>query len=129
LALGLLVFATTATAHDSPARVQVTATATRPAATLTTNTPDEALASFVAARALPFAGPCDQTRSPRDVGQVCERFVEARASDGMRAYLIGRTFSEFTTWVFVAVRGGQWMVVSDLPLDDSAIALVVPWPP
>src|SRR5690348_3570870 len=98
LTLGLIIFATTAAAHDSPARVQATATATEPAATLATNTPEEALASFVAARALPFAGPCEQTRSPRDVGQVCERFIEQRASDGMRAYLIGRTFSEFTTW-------------------------------
>jgi hypothetical protein len=91
--------------------------------------PEAALAQFVATLTLPFAGPCDATQSPRDVGRLCSRFVAERAPDGMQAYLIGRTFSEFTTWVFVAMRGGSWIVVADVVLDDTGPTLTIPWPP
>src|SRR5687767_5303506 len=47
-----------------------------------------------------YAGDCAATISPRDAGKVCSRLVAEQ--DGARAYLTGRTFSEFSRWVFVA---------------------------
>jgi hypothetical protein len=127
LSVSVIGFVQTSLANDSPIRGLVTATAPEPP--VGANSPEAALAQFVATLTLPFAGPCDATQSPRDVGRLCGRFVAERAPDGMEAYLIGRTFSEFTTWVFLAVRGGSWLVVVDVALDDAGPTLTIPWPP
>jgi hypothetical protein len=91
--------------------------------------PEEALAHFAATRGSPIAGPCDATQSPRDLGHLCHRLVAEREQDGMQAYLIGLTFSEFTTWVFVARSDGHWAVVADALLDFTSTPLRIPWPP
>lgn len=91
--------------------------------------PEEALAEFVAMLGSPFAGPCAETRSPRDLGEICAGFMGEREQDGSRAYLIGRTFSEYGTWVFVRPNDGQWAVVATLPLDFTSLDPAIPWPP
>src|SRR5215213_5916119 len=78
-------------------------------------TPEAALAAFVVLAGGVFAGPCAQTRSPDDIGKVCAGFVDER--DHLRAYLLGRTFSEFTTWVFLDEDGRGWTLLASAPLD------------
>ena len=54
-------------------------------------TPQEALRLAVESWGERYAGICEAARSPEDVGKVCSRFVAEQG--GVRAYLIGRTFS------------------------------------
>jgi hypothetical protein len=89
-------------------------------------TPLDAVATYVEARGQVFAGPCEQTRSPEDVGKVCARRVESRGA--VEAYLIGRTFSEFSTWVFVSRESGGWAVAGSAPLDFHDLSMTIPWP-
>lgn len=96
----------------------------RPAAAAAT--PDDAVQATVEARGTAYAGDCAATVSPRDIGKVCSRLVEER--DGVRAYLLGRTFSEFTTWVFVGSTGTAFTVVSEAPLCFECQSLEIPWP-
>ena len=89
-------------------------------------TPEAALVAFVVLAGGVFAGPCAQTRSPDDIGKVCAGFVDER--DHLRAYLLGRTFSEFTTWVFLDEDGRGWAVVASAPLDFHDMTMAIPWP-
>ena len=89
-------------------------------------TPEEALAAYVILTGGTFAGPCAQTRSPDDIGKICAGFVDER--DNRRAYLLGRTFSEFTTWVFLSEDGRGWTVLASAPLDFHDTTMVIPWP-
>jgi len=89
-------------------------------------TPQEAIAQVVQARGERYAGLCEQTRSPDDVGKVCSRLIEAR--DGVQAHLIGRTFSEFSTWVFLTERDGGWTVLGTEALDFLDTSGFIPWP-
>jgi hypothetical protein len=89
--------------------------------------PDVAVRTSVEAAGAVYAGDCAATAAPRDVGAVCSRFVAEQ--DGTHAYLTGRTFSEFDTWLFVARgEGGVWQVVARQPLDFHSLSLSVPWP-
>jgi hypothetical protein len=45
-----------------------------------------------------------------------------------RAYLTGRTFSEYSTWVFVSRTPAGWSVAGTAPLDFFATEEVIPWP-
>src|SRR5215208_2233866 len=91
-----------------------------------TATAEEALAAFVVLGGGVFAGPCAQTRSPDDIGKLCAAFVDER--DHLRAYLLGRTFSEFTTWVFLDEDGSGWTVLASAPLDFHDTTMAIPWP-
>ena len=93
-----------------------------PAAT----TPTEAIAAFVRSTGDTYAGLCEQTSSPADIGKICSRLIDERGS--VQAHLIGRTFSEFTTWVFVAEGAGGWSVVASEPLDFHDMTMAIPWP-
>lgn len=84
----------------------------------------EAVAAAVAQDGAAYAGDCAGTVSPRDAGKVCSKLVDER--DGMKAYLVGRTFSEFARWVFVAPSADGWRVVLTTALDPFASD--VPWP-
>jgi hypothetical protein len=104
-----------------------TAAAQTPSAdTLPAVTPEDAVRQVVEARGTIYAGDCAATRSPADRGAFCARFVGEQS--GVRAYLIGRTFSEFSEWVFVAQRGGGWRVVGTAPLDFFDTRGHIPWP-
>jgi len=91
-----------------------------------TATPDAAVRASLEAHGTTYAGDCDATASPRDLGKACSRLVEERG--GVRAYLVGRTFSEFTTWLFVGEDGGRWSVVRETPLCFECESIEIPWP-
>jgi hypothetical protein len=90
------------------------------------STPDAAVASYVEAAGDRYAGPCEQTRSPEDIGKICSKLIEQRGST--QAHLIGLTFSEYTTWLFVAPQDGGWSVIATEPLDFHDMTGSIPWP-
>lgn len=73
-----------------------------------------------------YAGDCVATVSPQDIGKVCSTFVAERG--GVRAYLVGRTFSEYDRWIFVRRWGRGWRSAGTVPLDFFAPSLQIPWP-
>lgn len=89
-------------------------------------TPELAVAAVVTAGGQQYAGPCEETRSPEDIGKVCAQFADQR--EDMRAFLIGRTFSEFDRWVFIAPAPSGWATVAVEPLDFYALSPAIPWP-
>lgn len=89
-------------------------------------TAEEAVQQHLQGRGLLYAGACDATRSPQDIGKVCSRYIEAQA--GVRAYMVGRTFSEFDTWLFADQAAGGWTVVASVPLDFHDMTGMIPWP-
>jgi hypothetical protein len=80
----------------------------------------------VAATGATYAGDCTDAVSPANIGQFCSRFVAQRAT--LRAYLAGRTFSEFSAWVFVRQTPSGWVPIGAQPAMDDASPLNVPWP-
>ena len=116
-AIGLVVGAVIgALAALTPAAAMRAQPAAEQAAAVSAAGPEEALRLAVEAAGGVYAGDCDATVAPRDIGKTCSRFVAER--DGTRAYLTGRAFSEFTTWLFVAPRAdGRWQVTGSAPLD------------
>lgn len=88
--------------------------------------PEVAVRQALEARGERVAGDCGATVSPRDVGQVCFRLEDERGP--VRAYLVGRTFSEFSRWIFVGQDGTSWGVVGERPLEFSSPSLEIPWP-
>jgi hypothetical protein len=107
----------------SSGQVQAEA-ATAPA--LTAMSPEEAVRLQIEAGGETYAGDCAATRSPEDIGKVCSKLIDER--DGMRAYLTGLTFSEFSTWVFVEQTNAGWTATASTPLDFFATSLEIPWP-
>lgn len=81
---------------------------------------------FIEDRGAVYAGDCAGTRSPEDVGKICSTLAAER--DDLRAYMIGRTFSEYTTWVFVGQTDAGWLLVGSAPLDFFAPPDAIPWP-
>jgi len=73
-----------------------------------------------------YAGDCSDTVSPRDIGKTCSKVVAERSD--VRAYLIGRTFSEFSRWVFVRRGRDGWRAAGTAPLDFFAPSPEIPWP-
>ncbi len=95
-------------------------------ATTAAATAEEAVRQAVERDGAVYAGDCASTRSPQDVGKICSKFVDER--NDMRAYLAGRTFSEFSRWVFVEQIPAGWQVAGVAPLDFFAQSLDIPWP-
>jgi hypothetical protein len=120
-AAALLALAAVACAGASPS-LQADSVEQTPAAV----SADQAVAQYVEGTGADYAGDCASTRSPQDVGKVCSKFIEERA--GVRAYLIGRTFSEFSTWVFVEQTTAGWTVKAVTPLDFFDTSGTIPWP-
>ncbi|MGD9893201.1 MAG: hypothetical protein AB7R89_09330 [Dehalococcoidia bacterium] len=89
--------------------------------------PETAVRVLVESHGAAYAGDCGSTVSPRDIGATCSKLV---GEDGdVKAYLVGRTFSEFTDWVFVEDSGrGDWRIVAETPLDFHADDDSIPWP-
>jgi hypothetical protein len=83
-----------------------------------------AVGAAVQAAGAVYAGDCAATRSPRDLGAVCSKFVAAQ--NGTLAFETGLTFSEFDHWMFLEQTDGGWRVTATIPLDDSTAA--IPWP-
>jgi hypothetical protein len=89
-------------------------------------TPEAAIGTFVVSNGDHYAGLCEQSRSPEDIGKVCSKLIEQRGE--LQAHLIGRTFSEFSTWVFVTPRDGGWAVLGTEDLDFHDMTGSIPWP-
>ena len=118
IAVGLLLMLAGCTAAP---KLRAEAASAVPAATA-----EDAVRQAVEATGGVYAGDCAATRSPQDVGKVCSKFVEDRGP--VRAYLTGRTFSEFSQWVFVEQTAGGWVLAGSAPLDFFATSIEVPWP-
>jgi hypothetical protein len=98
------------------------AQAGRPAAT-----PEAAVREIIERGGGVYAGDCSETVSPRDIGRTCSKLIGERGD--LRAYLVGRTFSEFSTWVFVRRERDGWRTAGTAALDFFAPSLDIPWPP
>src|SRR5690242_586458 len=86
----------------------------------------DALRQALQLRGEVYAGDCAAARSPQDVGKFCSKLVSDR--DSVSAYLTGRTFSEFDTWLFIAQSAGGWCIAGTAPLDDNVMGASIPWP-
>ena len=71
-----------------------------------------------------YAGDCTGTRSPEDLGKRCSKLVATQGD--LSAYLTGRTFSEFTSWIFVLQTPSGWCAVGSVPADSMSEQ--IPWP-
>lgn len=82
-------------------------------------TAEEALAAWLAAQGLEYAGPCEETQLPDDAGQYCSRLVEER--DGAVVAMVGPAFSEFTAYLLIQRTDRGWVVVrtADVPGPDQ----------
>jgi hypothetical protein len=87
---------------------------------------DEVVRVAVEDRGDRYAGDCAATELPRHLGQTCSRLIEEQG--GRRAYLVGRTFSEFDRWVFVQETRNGWQLVREAPLDIVDDNGDIPWP-
>ena len=89
-------------------------------------TPEAAVQRLVESSGAVYAGDCALTVSPRDIGARCSKL--AGEERGVQAFLVGRTFSEFDRWVFVARDGAEWSVLAEAPLDLQHDSPTIPWP-
>src|SRR5688500_4872090 len=62
----------------------------------------------------PFLEDCGKADAARDVGKICSILRGER--EGLRAYVLGPTFSEGQQWAVVGQSGGQWNVVHTLQI-------------
>lgn len=87
---------------------------------------EEAVRQAIESTGATYAGDCATTQSPRDLGKICSKLIDTRGS--MRAYLTGRTFSEFSQWLFVEQTAGGWRTAGTAPLDFHTTSIEIPWP-
>ena len=64
--------------------------------------------------------------TPANYGQICSKYVDQQGN--VDAYMIGRPFAEFDTWLFVEQTPSGWIPLSLAPLDQNATSISVPWP-
>jgi hypothetical protein len=88
--------------------------------------PDEAVRLAVESMGQRYAGVCEAARSPGDFGALCSRFVATHGD--VRAYLLGHTFSEFDTWLFIERGPNGWRFLRTESLGLSGSLSDVPWP-
>jgi hypothetical protein len=89
-------------------------------------TPEEAVTFAVESLGGTYAGACDATRTPESRGKICSRYVAACGD--LRAYLLGRTFSEYNTWLFIVQAHDGWHFDRTEPLGLTDSLTNVPWP-
>jgi Bacterial SH3 domain len=74
-----------------------------------------------------YVGECEAAQLPDDQGKLCTSFRGDRGP--MKAYIAGPAFTEFTSWIFVEQRAGQWQVVGEFPIRPQATDVTgIPWP-
>lgn len=88
--------------------------------------PSEAVRLAVQSLGETYLGACGAARSPEDLGKVCSRFVAARGDE--QAYLLGRTFSEYNTWLFIEKTPDGWRFLRTEALTILDSASDIPWP-
>jgi len=90
--------------------------------------PEEALRLFVQRRlGQGFVTDCDEAQRPGDVGKQCARLRGER--NGLLAYELGPTFSEFTRLIILERAAGSW-TIAHLENRDPDLPDVpgIPWP-
>jgi hypothetical protein len=105
----------TPAAPQTPAASGGTAEPTPKAPREIVGTVEEALAAWLADEGVEYAGPCEGTELPDDVGRYCSRVVEERETAVV--VMIGPTFSEFTVYLLIERTDRGWTVVrsADVP--------------
>ena len=90
--------------------------------------PEEALRLYVQRRlGQDFVQNCDDAERPGDVGKQCARFRGER--NGLLAYELGPTFSEFTRLIILERAAGSWTIAHLETHDPSAPPIPgIPWP-
>lgn len=89
--------------------------------------PESAVQQLVEEQGDTYAGDCAATVAPRDIGATCSKLIGEE--NGVQAYLVGRTFGEFTDWIFVQESDrGDWLVVAEMSLDFHNDNASIPWP-
>ena len=74
-----------------------------------------------------FVEDCSETTAENDVGKICSSYRGER--EGMRAYILGLTFSEGSQWAILTERSGEWRVVHAPALTPDNLGVPgVPWP-
>jgi hypothetical protein len=69
-----------------------------------------------------YSGDCG-VATPADIGRYCSK--ESAVHEPVHAYLVGRTFSEYSIWVFIQQQGDEWIPLGTVAYDQSN---VIPWP-
>ena len=87
---------------------------------------EDAVRATVEATGARYVGDCSQTVSPRDIGAVCSKLAGEQGAT--RAYMVGRTFSEFSRWLFIEQTSSGWRVANELPLSIETDTGEIPWP-
>jgi hypothetical protein len=87
--------------------------------------PEAAVQEAVQAAGAVYSGDCSNA-SPANYGQVCSKFVDEQG--GIRAYMTGRPFAEFDTWLFVEQTPDGWIPLSSASVDQTATSVSIPWP-
>jgi hypothetical protein len=106
-------------------------TATTPTPTLSPTpepaSPEEALEAYARETLqMEYAGDCEAAELPDDAGKLCTSFRGDRGP--MKAYVAGPTFSEFSAWIFVEQKAGQWRVAGEFLIRPQAAAVPgIPW--
>jgi hypothetical protein len=85
-------------------------------------TPQDAVALWVIAQGAQYAGDCAATSLDTDVGKVCSSQYSAAGADVV--YIVGPTFSEFTTYLLVSEEASGWYVADTAPAE---MGVPPPW--
>jgi hypothetical protein len=84
--------------------------------------PAAAIQQAIAPYGYVYSGDC-ALAVPADIGLYCSREVGNHGP--VHAYLLGRTFSEFSAWVFLQQVGDEWVPLGAVGYDETN---VIPWP-
>jgi len=113
-----------------PSGPAVTATTPTPGGSPTpeSGSPEDALGAYARQNLqMEYVGECEAAQLPDDQGKLCTSLRGDRGP--MKAYVAGPAFSEFTTWLFVEQKAGQWQVVGEFPIRPQAADVPgIPWP-
>jgi len=113
-----------------PSEPGVTATTPTPggATTPESGSPEDALGAYARQNLqMEYVGECEAAQLPGDQGKLCTSFRSDRGP--MKAYIAAPAFTEFTTWIFVEQKVGQWQVVGEFPIRPQATDVPgIPWP-
>ena len=87
--------------------------------------PEETLRAWVNSHlSQGFVPECSLARRPDDVGKVCADLRAER--DGILAYGVGPTFSEFTRLFLLEPIDGAWTIIHEETIDPNLPG--IPWP-
>jgi hypothetical protein len=112
----------------TPTSGLATAGSQTPGATAAPESAIDALALYVQRRlSQGFVADCDKAKRPTDVGKQCARKLGER--NGMIAYALGPTFSDYTQIMILKQENGVWTIADQVLRDPNQPEIPgVPWP-